>query len=228
MDFCGAKRIRTTSYHPLDAAYYHRLAVAVSLDESRQGECQTCWKYLIVYRCRERLCCVSSEMSLPHSTAMWPHILFFMCKGWWKYDERSNSELEAAFNSGETACKLLLAGALYCIDFQNMVQVHSRNHTKRRHVKRDTPTLPAKGIAGIKITSPSKEQVKADHDRSPSNIEQSDTDVTQIMHDANSHNADEGPEITTNQQHHLEQLVRTISSMELQDEEENVSTVQNT
>ncbi|CAG9793869.1 unnamed protein product [Diatraea saccharalis] len=71
--------------------------------------------------------------------------------GWWKYDERSNEELEVAFNSGETNFTLLLAGALYSIDFQTMMQVRSNDPTRRRHIRRDIPTLPAKGVAGIKI-----------------------------------------------------------------------------
>ncbi|GBP80224.1 E3 ubiquitin-protein ligase RNF146 [Eumeta japonica] len=71
--------------------------------------------------------------------------------GWWKYDERSNSELETAWSSSATDCVLLLAGALYRIDFQTMIQTRRNDHTRRRRVRRDTPTLPAKGIAGIKI-----------------------------------------------------------------------------
>lgn len=66
------------------------------------------------------------------------------------------------------------------------------------------------GIAGIKISSPIREQVKADNDRSPTNIEQSDTDVIQIIHDDVSHDADEGAENSTNEGNHLEQLVHTM------------------
>ncbi|KAL0871936.1 hypothetical protein ABMA27_004383 [Loxostege sticticalis] len=70
--------------------------------------------------------------------------------GWWKYDERSNAELESAFNAGDADCALLLAGAVYTIDFQNMIQFRRNDPTRRRRVRRDTPTLPAKGVAGIK------------------------------------------------------------------------------
>lgn len=65
--------------------------------------------------------------------------------GWWKYDERSNIELETAFNNSGGKCKLLLAGALYCIDFENMTQVKCNDRTRRRRVRRDTPLFPAKG-----------------------------------------------------------------------------------
>ncbi|XP_034831563.2 E3 ubiquitin-protein ligase RNF146-like [Maniola hyperantus] len=71
--------------------------------------------------------------------------------GWWKYDERSNIDLESAYNSNETECLLLLAGTLYCVDFENKVQFRRSDPTKRRRIKRDLPTLPSKGIAGIKI-----------------------------------------------------------------------------
>lgn len=66
------------------------------------------------------------------------------------------------------------------------------------------------GIAGIKISSPIREQAKADNDRSPTNVEQSDTDVIQTMHDADSRNADEGPEISTNEENDVEQLINTM------------------
>lgn len=73
------------------------------------------------------------------------HHCHFFVKGWWKYDERSNSELEAAYSSGEADCTLLLAGTLYNIDFQSMTQVRRSDQTRRRRVRRDTPMFPAKG-----------------------------------------------------------------------------------
>ncbi|XP_028165640.1 E3 ubiquitin-protein ligase rnf146 isoform X1 [Ostrinia furnacalis] len=81
--------------------------------------------------------------------------------GWWKYDERSNNELESAFSAGDTNCALLLAGAVYTIDFQSMIQFRRNDPTRRRRVRRDTPTLPAKGVAGIKnIGNSNSEQMK--------------------------------------------------------------------
>ncbi|KAJ0178289.1 hypothetical protein K1T71_006112 [Dendrolimus kikuchii] len=84
--------------------------------------------------------------------------------GWWKYDERSNSELESAFNGGDPECTLLLAGALYSIDFQSMTQVRCTDQTRRRKVKRDTPLFPAKGVAGIK-TRPA--EIKSENETVP-------------------------------------------------------------
>lgn len=82
--------------------------------------------------------------------------------GWWKYDERSNFELENAFNAGDPDCTLLLAGTLYNIDFQTMTQVRRSDQTRRRRVRRDTPTFPSKGIAGIKTDDGGARQVKSD------------------------------------------------------------------
>nr|XP_026499199.1 E3 ubiquitin-protein ligase rnf146 [Vanessa tameamea] len=84
--------------------------------------------------------------------------------GWWKYDERSNMDLENTYSSGETECLLLLAGTIYCVDFHNMIQIRRSDPTKRRKVKRDIPTLPSKGIAGIKNVEISHTEVNTDSD----------------------------------------------------------------
>ncbi|XP_050351452.1 E3 ubiquitin-protein ligase RNF146-B [Nymphalis io] len=90
--------------------------------------------------------------------------------GWWKYDERSNMDLENMYSSGETECLLLLAGTIYCVDFHNMIQIRRSDPTKRRRVKRDIPTLPSKGIAGIKKVELSHTEVlDSNHENSESN-----------------------------------------------------------
>ncbi|PZC84201.1 hypothetical protein B5X24_HaOG205396 [Helicoverpa armigera] len=86
--------------------------------------------------------------------------------GWWKYDERSNLELESAFNGGDPDCTLLLAGTLYIIDFQSMTQVRRSDQTRRRRVRRDTPMFPSKGIAGIKTDETNVRQVKTEDEES--------------------------------------------------------------
>lgn len=60
------------------------------------------------------------------------------------------------------------------------------------------------------MSSPIREQVKADNDRSPTNIEQSDTDVIHILHDDDSRNVDEGAEVSTNEGNDMEQIVHTM------------------
>ncbi|CAH2039618.1 unnamed protein product, partial [Iphiclides podalirius] len=73
--------------------------------------------------------------------------------GWWKYDKRSNTYLEETYSKGEKEGSLLLAGNLYRIDFEKNVQVRVNDQTKTRKIRRDTPFLPSKGIAGIRVTN---------------------------------------------------------------------------
>lgn len=73
--------------------------------------------------------------------------------GWWQYDERTSWELETAHARGDKTCELLIAGFLYVVDFENMVQMRRNDPSRRRRVKRDAATIPKKGIAGLRIPS---------------------------------------------------------------------------
>ena len=98
--------------------------------------------------------------------------------GWWEYDERTTAELEEAYKdalktmtSEETEqettgspssqgndtnnCELLIAGFLYVIDFENMIQYRRNEPQRRRRVKRDARDQIAnmKGIAGLRLNS---------------------------------------------------------------------------
>ncbi|XP_002735032.1 E3 ubiquitin-protein ligase RNF146-like [Saccoglossus kowalevskii] len=70
--------------------------------------------------------------------------------GWWQYDERASVELEDAYKSKNRCIELLIAGFLYVIDFENMIQIRRNDPTRRRRIKRDLRNAPKKGIAGIK------------------------------------------------------------------------------
>ena len=50
--------------------------------------------------------------------------------GWWEYDERTAQELELHHKKGDKNCELLIAGFLYSIDFENMLQCR-RNEPNR-------------------------------------------------------------------------------------------------
>ncbi|XP_063623377.1 E3 ubiquitin-protein ligase rnf146 isoform X2 [Cydia splendana] len=136
--------------------------------------------------------------------------------GWWKYDERSNIELENSYNAGSPECTLLLAGAVYRINFQNMVQMRQNDRTRRRRVQRDTPALPAKGIAGIKIDNPTNE-AKNESETSntidlTSNDNSNDAEPVEIV------DSDDG-EVSevTSQDNEVNELVHRTSAINLVD-----------
>jgi len=71
--------------------------------------------------------------------------------GWWQYDLRTNKEIEKYHQKGDQRCELLIAGYLYVIDFQYMLQYRRNDPSRRRQVKRDKATQPKKGIAGLRL-----------------------------------------------------------------------------
>jgi len=76
--------------------------------------------------------------------------------GWWQYDSRTSLELEQAYQQGDRNCEVLIAGFIYTIYFNNMIQFRKRDHLKFRRIKRDLVTIPKKGVAGVKITEAQK------------------------------------------------------------------------
>ena len=97
--------------------------------------------------------------------------------GWWEYDERTTAELEEAYKTNEAKeepepgeessipgsdttttvnnahCELLIAGFLYVIDFEHMIQYRRNEPQRRRKVKRDArdQIMNRKGVAGLRI-----------------------------------------------------------------------------
>ena len=72
--------------------------------------------------------------------------------GWWEYDARTAQELEHHHKKGDQHCELLIAGFLYSIDFENMLQCRRNEPHRKRQIKRDLPTnvTDRKGVAGIR------------------------------------------------------------------------------
>ena len=88
--------------------------------------------------------------------------------GWWEYEERAATELEVAykkaidtgneqnsnlkFDCGKS--ELLIAGILYVIDFEQMVQFRKHAPQKQRKIKRDKlqNVSDYKGVAGLRIS----------------------------------------------------------------------------
>ena len=69
--------------------------------------------------------------------------------GWWRYDERTSSELESFHKKGAKGCEMLIAGSIYFIDLENMIQCRRNEPNRRRRIKRDVADIPSKGVAGI-------------------------------------------------------------------------------
>lgn len=69
--------------------------------------------------------------------------------GWWKFDERTNEDIEAAFARGATKEDFLICGNMYSLDFQNMLQLRKDGCGRVRRIKRDLANVAAKGIAGM-------------------------------------------------------------------------------
>lgn len=71
--------------------------------------------------------------------------------GWWQYDDRTSQELESKHKNGEKVFEILIAGFLYIIDFENMVQVRRNDRSRKRKIRRDLVSIPGvKGVAGLK------------------------------------------------------------------------------
>ncbi|KAF2359788.1 WWE domain [Trinorchestia longiramus] len=69
--------------------------------------------------------------------------------GWWRYDARTNGELEAAHVAGLTSVTVMLAGYNFVIDFNAMNQRRVDGGGMTRQIKRDSAQCRAKGTAGL-------------------------------------------------------------------------------
>lgn len=100
--------------------------------------------------------------------------------GWWQYDERTCQDIEEAYKKGEKFCTILVAGYVYVVDFESMLQQRQNDPARKRQVKRDLATTPKKGVAGLRIdgttdspnTSSSSGSSNSSHDPSagPSSV----------------------------------------------------------
>ncbi|VDN16490.1 unnamed protein product [Dibothriocephalus latus] len=72
--------------------------------------------------------------------------------GWWRYDTRTASEIEAAFTQSLQSCEVCIAGHIYIVDFTQMCQARKDRPGRTRRIKRDSADLEAKGIAGLRLS----------------------------------------------------------------------------
>lgn len=74
--------------------------------------------------------------------------------GWWQYDDRTSLELELKFKEGGKVFELLIAGFLYVIDLDNMIQYRRNDRSRKRNIKRDVTEMSGvKGVAGLKYAA---------------------------------------------------------------------------
>lgn len=71
--------------------------------------------------------------------------------GWWLYDQRTNDEVDQAFQRGDRRVEILIVGHLYIIDFEHMQQYRLNDTQRRRRIKYDLISAPKKGVAGLKL-----------------------------------------------------------------------------
>ncbi|XP_028402757.1 E3 ubiquitin-protein ligase rnf146-like [Dendronephthya gigantea] len=74
--------------------------------------------------------------------------------GWWQYEESCSAELEKAHRDGKRSCELPIAGFLYFVDFENMVQFRKTEPGRQRRIKRDVFDAEKKGVAGLRLSHP--------------------------------------------------------------------------
>lgn len=58
-----------------------------------------------------------------------------MIEGWWQYDERTCQEIEDAYKKAQKQCTILVAGNLYVVDFEQMLQKRQTDPSRKRQVK---------------------------------------------------------------------------------------------
>ncbi|XP_023033080.1 E3 ubiquitin-protein ligase rnf146 isoform X2 [Drosophila willistoni] len=71
--------------------------------------------------------------------------------GWWQYDDRTSQDIEEAFKKGDKSCTILVAGYVYIVDLEQLLQQRQNEPQRCRRVKRDLATIPKKGVAGLRI-----------------------------------------------------------------------------
>ena len=99
--------------------------------------------------------------------------------GWWQYDQRTSVEIEAAMAREEERCELLIAGSLYIIDFEHMLQYRRNDPSRRRRIKRDQASGPKKGVAGLRldvVEEPQEEEEVTDADNDAGDAEADDAE----------------------------------------------------
>lgn len=69
--------------------------------------------------------------------------------GWWRFEARTNEDLEEKFLTGQMSMELMIVGTIYVIDFSQMEQYQKERPNRKRKIKRDMKSSECKGVAGL-------------------------------------------------------------------------------
>ena len=84
----------------------------------------------------------------------------------------------------EERCELLIAGSLYIIDFEHMLQYRRNDPSRRRRIKRDQASGPKKGVAGLRldvVEEPQEDDPDADHDAGDAEADDAEDPAVQLV-----------------------------------------------
>lgn len=95
--------------------------------------------------------------------------------GWWQYDGRTCHDIEDAYKNGEKHCTILVAGYVYIVDFEQMLQQRQNDPSRKRQVKRDLASVPKKGVAGLRFNNVTTEDVDLTQDSASTSCDTIDT-----------------------------------------------------
>merc|ERR1712071_704093 len=71
--------------------------------------------------------------------------------GWWQYDDRTAVALEDMYKQSEKTFELLIAGSMYIIDLERLIQYPKQRVGRMRKIKRGPASQSNKlGVAGIR------------------------------------------------------------------------------
>ena len=137
--------------------------------------------------------------------------------GWWQYDERTSQEIEGAWSAQAQRCELLIAGFLYIVDFEQMLQFRRNDPSRRRRIKRDQATGPKKGIAGLRMGEEPAADATTD---AASNSDDAPTTAETPADAADDDGTGEAQDLATDITNALENLA--VNSTDQEEEEEEI------
>lgn len=78
--------------------------------------------------------------------------------GWWRYDNRTSVEIEEAHLKQEKTVNVQVAGYVYVVDFEKMLQFRHNGQSRKRKIKRELASTPKKdlnikGVAGLSFSN---------------------------------------------------------------------------